>query len=375
MHFDSRKVRPALAAVLVVGLLVAAILPAGADDPVDIPPGAYEATVVPETCEANAQCSLSFTIENVDPPGPPISLWVLDTATIEAPEGFTVGSSMSVTTSTLNGPKSWSGVVSGSLITLTADEADELTETNALLPGESVTANVTVTASLSRLGPDNPFATTASGTNPLLPDQHTNFVRSGEDPTVTVVNDEVTCDPGASCQTKTVSLDAVPGTDISKTSASAFSDGGEGTAQATLQISVGGAFENDVKGYCKAHFDAKGHLVTSQVSESGKTRSHLVTLRLGKVIENNPGAPGAASYDICLVADEDFQVKPGTTLTGRAVFNGEKWEGILPNCDALNGLITKCVRSRSRNSGDAIIKYFLNPGDPGGLPGLGPFGI
>lgn len=368
MHFGSRKLRPVLAAVFVAVSLLFTLVPAGA---VDL--GLYSATVAPDGCEYTqcANTALTFSITNQSPD----TRFVMSTATITVPTKLTLLPN-SVGNPTVDellvAQKTWTKSVSGGVVTLAASQP-----TDTLLPGETVNVSLNVGATLSSVGPHT-FKTTASS-----PTGEPTFRNTGADPKLDVVTDEVNCPATESCQTATVEKAEDTQAGISKTSASAFSPGGSGAAEASLRISVGGGFGDSIKGgFCEREYlpdlKYKGWSVTSEVGgDPEATRSHLVTVRLGKTIANSPGSPGAGAAEVCVAADENFVTKGGLSggTAPDAEFNAATgmWEGVLPNCNALNPAITKCVESRARNSGDAIIKYFVDPGDPIGLPGLGPF--
>lgn len=351
MRFGSGKATTGVAAVLVVAALLGGLMPAGADE---LPPSRYSASVTPTACEATAPCSLTFSITNGSPPN---SGWILDHATITAPSGFAIAAAGTPTTLS---NKSWTASISGNQILLDAT-SDPLLGTipNALTPGETVNAPVTVTASLSVLGPKNEFKTTATGSNPtFLITGPVTFTNTGSDPNVAVVNDEATCTGAENCQTSTVKLE--------NTSGSAFAPANG--QEARLRISVGGAYENALR-RCKApsYFTPKGRGVTTDVTGG---RTHIVTIRLSKVINNSPGAPGAEKFQVCVAADSEFVTRDGTPAVQNEF---GKYEGKLPDCTALFVGITKCVEFRGRNSGDAILKYRIDPGDPTGIAGLDQF--
>lgn len=307
----------------------------------EIPPASYSASVTPDTCEAEFACDppLKFTVTNESPPD---SGSLMDKATIKAPSGFSNPAVVSVTVQSFPA-KNWIATANGDTVTLTANSV-----LDGLAPTESVSVTVNTTPSLATVGPDNIFVTTASGSNPVL--GTTNFHNNDPDPTVTVVNEQVNCDPAPApgCETETVTL--------GNTSAQATAS--QGATNETLTLSVGGTFPDPAsKCFDPTFFTPKGEAVTTNVT--GNDRSHIVTLTLSKTVNNSPGAPGAERFQICVSADSPFPTKDGTIAN----------EGLLPDCPPIP--ITKCVLSRTRNAGNSIIRYFIDPGDPISIPGLG----
>ena len=338
----------------VVALLAVLILALGAAIAAtsqEIPPAKYSAEVFPGHCEADEDCTLTFTITNASPPD---SGHIMTDASITVPAGFTLKGAGDVETSTvelLPLEKSWTATPSGSTVFLTADEL-----TDGLAPQESLSVPVEVFAPLALLGPDHEFSTDA------LTAVGTEFTLLGDEPSVDVVNDEAQCDPGFDCETTTVTL--------KNTSAKAEASVG-GTLQ-FLTLSVGGSF-SDSTNNCLASaptFDPVGEAVTSALTQDDPPdRSHIVTLTLDKTVDNSAGAPGAERIDICAASDKPFKDKDGED----AVFNEGTgfYEGILPNCPVpLLPTTTKCVLDRSRKAGKAVIRYYVEPGDPISIPGL-----
>jgi hypothetical protein len=366
MRLDSQKLRSVLAALFAAMSLIVLAVPAAAEHLATL--GRYSVSVTPVICETTSPCGLSFTLTNQSP----ASAYFMDEATIKAPAGFTITSVGEPTTSPIprNWDAEWNG---GDTVRIFAVVPPDLPLSgDALLPSESVSVTVTLVAASLAVGPTNTFETHAFGTDPLEEDDgKSEFGRIGDDPNVMVVGDQQICEETQPCSTQEVSLAGNDGLGISKTSAKAFSPGGA-VAGGTLEVSVGGRFAQQIQGgFCQNNFDDRGWAVTTDVTGDEDTRSHEVTVRLAKVINNAPGAPGAANFEICMAADEPFPTKPGTPAAQQNP-NTLMWEGVLPNCPAVR--TKKCMISRTRNSGDAILKYFVDPGDPTGLPGLGPFG-
>lgn len=309
-----------------------------------VPLAHYSASVTPDTCKADVTCSLTLTVRN---DSPPTSGFLMDTATIQVPTGFSNPTLGTVTVTSLPS-KSWSANVTGDTVTLTAGDP---ALTNGLAPGESVSVIINTTPSLATVGPGHTFDTTASGTTPLETTAFDNTQPA--DPTVTVVNEQVNCPSLQGCETGTVSL--------KNTSASAAASTG-GTDE-TLTLSVGGSFAASLR-ICadSTRFTAVGEAVTTNVT--GGDRSHTVTITLPKTVNNSPGAPGAERIDICAAADGPFVTKDGTP----AVQNADTglYEGLIPNCPALP--VTKCVVSRTRQAGSTVITIFVEPGDPIEIP-------
>jgi hypothetical protein len=286
---------------------------------------------------------------------------LLTDARITAPQGFAVDAAGPVTVTSASPlvTKTWSADVTGQVVLLSADDPDLR---NGLAPSEKVTVPVTVTASLSLLGPGHVFETEASGfllpgTNPVA------FTRQGSDPSVTVVNDQVNCDPNDDCETKTI--------DLNNTSAKAAAPVGQ--TQQFLSLSVGGSFL-DESSRCRTIITPKEgwEPVTTNLTDPPE-RFHTVTLTLLKSVDNSAGAPGAQRIQICAVSDSQFITKEDRNKDGQpdlAVENEETgmFEGLLPDCPVIP--VTKCVLSRSRQAGNTVIKYFVEPGDPISLPGL-----
>lgn len=341
----------ALLAVLMLALGAASVATATHElGHLDLPPASYSASVTPDTCEAAVSCTLTFTVRNESPPD---SGHLMTEATITAPAGFVVDAVGAVTTSAVV-TKNWNASLAGSTVSLSAASLSD-----GLGPLESFTVPVSVTAPLSALGPGHTFVTSASNTSPVV--GTTQFTNNGSDPQVAVVNDHVFCPALEGCETTTVTLD--------NTSAKAVAS--SGATDEFLTLSVGGSFAEGSR--CLDpnnpfnNFQAKGHPVTTNVT--GNDRSHVVTLTLSKTVNNSPGAPGAERFQICTAADEPFWTKSG----GFAAENQTTgfFEGLLPDCDATNPLITKCIQSRTRNAGNTVITYFVDPGDPISIPGLG----
>lgn len=346
-YFGSPRPNAAFRIVVLLTILIpglVATVPASA-----IPPASYSASVTPTTCEAQFKCGLTFTMINQSPPD---SGAFLSEATIEAPTGFTINDVGAVTVHTASPSvtKNWTATAAENKVSLSAD--DRLTD--ALAPTESLSVPVDVTASLSTVGPENKFPTTATGF--LLPDTvPVSFQNTGDDPSVTVVNDQVNCPATETCTTNTITLN----------NTSAQASASAGATNETLRLSVGGSFlDPGSKCLTSATYTPKGEPVTTDVT--GEDRSHIVTLTLDKTVNNSPGAPGAERYEICVSADKVFVTKDGTP----AEQNPEtaKFEGLLPNCPPVP--VSKCILSRSRSGGNTIIRYFVEPGDPIGIPGL-----
>jgi len=341
----------------VVALLAVLALAFGAAIAVtaqEVPPSVYSVSATPTTCEADSVCSLTFQFTNRSPD----STTVMNRATIETPPGFSLGTVGTPTTSVLVPfallDKSWNASVDGNIVVLEANGP-----LDALAPGETVSVVVDVTPSLTELGPGHVFKTTASG---ILLGEDVAFTNSGDDPSVTVVNDEAQCDPGFGCETRTVTLN--------NTSAQAVAP--VGTILQFLTLSVGGNFvDADSECVTSTTFTAVGEAVTTALTPEGDGgRSHTVTLTLDKMVDNSPGAPGAEKIDICAASDKPFVTKSG----GDAELNESSgfYEGILPNCPSvLLPMTTKCVLDRTRNAGKSVIRYYVEPGDPISIPGLG----
>lgn len=332
-----------LLTILIPGLI--ATVPASSQ----IPPASYSASVTPTTCEAQFKCGLTFTMINQSPPD---SGALMTEATIKAPSGFTIDgvSPVTVTTASPTVTKSWSATTQDQTVSLRANAP----LTDGLAPTERLAVTLDVIPALSTVGPDRIFVTTATGF--LLPaTDPVPFHNTGDDPSVTVVNDEVNCPATETCETTTITLN----------NTSAQASASAGATNETLRLSVGGSFlDPGSKCLTSATYTPKGEPVTTDVT--GEDRSHIVTLTLDKTVNNSPGAPGAERYEICVSADKVFVTKDGTP----AEQNPEtaKFEGLLPNCPPVP--VSKCILSRSRSGGNTIIRYFVEPGDPIIIPGV-----
>jgi hypothetical protein len=350
----------ALTLSLLLILSLVATIVAYADDVPPEPPAAYSVTVSPGTCEADLPCSLTFEITNSSPP---TSSSLLTTATVTAPAGFDVTDVGDV--SVTEAPpvlvqKTWEGSETDNVVTLTADEQQVV---NGLAPTESLSVVVTVVAPQSTVGPVNVFTTDAFGF--LLPAlDPVEFELEGTDPSVAVVDDEAQCLDQAGCTTREIVLN----------NTRAFAEAPAGLLFTTqfLLLSLGdgyldgGSYEtSQSKCLTTSTFTRVGEAVTTELSPNDPAgRSHIVTLTLDKTGPNSPGAPGAERIQICAISDGPF---PGAG----AEPNGKTglWEGLLQDCPAIP--VTKCVLSRSRNAGKTVIRYFVEPGDPISIPGVG----
>ena len=344
----------ALLVVLMVGLV--ATISSSADE---IPPSAYSVSVspTPATCEESVGCTLTFTFTNVSPD----SAALLTDASITAPGGFTVDAAGPVTVTSASPlvTKTWSPDVDGNVVLLSADDPDLR---NGLAPSEKITVPVTVTASLSSLGPGHVFATEASGfllpaTDPVA------FSPTGPDPSVTVVNDQVNCAERDDCETEPITLN----------NTTAKAEAPVGQTQQFLTLSVGGSFL-DESSRCRTIITPKAgwEPVTTNLTDPPE-RSHTVTLTLARTVDNSPGAPGAERIQICAVSDSPFITKEDNNGDGQPdpAMKNEKtgmFEGLLPDCPPFR--VTKCVMSRTRSAGKTVITYFVEPGDPISIPGL-----
>jgi hypothetical protein len=361
MNFSiAHSLRPRLGvAPRVVALLIVLMVGVGATTVTwsqEIPApilAVYSVAGFPDTCEQEAGCSLTFTFKNESPD----STTLLNRATLETPAAFDVFDVGAVTTSPLVGEKTWLGDHDGDTVTIEADDPI----LDALGPNETVSVVVDLLPTGSGLlGTKHAFVTRAFGVVLPNPETSVEFSQRGSEPSVTVVTDQARCEPDADLDNNDCQAQAELGAQGELLATSATAVASDGTTLQYLSLSVGGTFGEGSECLTSASFDPVGHAVTTDLTDP-PDRFHIVTITLGKDINNSPGAPGAERIQICAISDKEFTTKSGNQAT----------VGLLPNCPALLPATEKCVLSRSRSAGKTVIRYFVEPGDPISIPGLG----
>jgi hypothetical protein len=155
---------------------------------------------------------------------------------------------------------------------------------------------------------------------------------------IATTSQAVTCQPGQTCQSPTVSSDGTSGFAVA-------------SAAGTTDVLTASA------GYPPLSCTKVGGVLGFEVTNRSKT----ITMMLSKsLLQQEPG-PGAAHFNACWGSPKSFTTSNGMPSTFNSANN--EFEGLLPDCST--GGPSPCVISRHKtNAGVEVITVSAPSGDP-----------